>query len=139
MVVFKYLNFLNLCDNIYVASNFERINKMDCLFCAIINGDIPSKKVYEDEYCYAFLDINPQAPVHCLVVPKVHIPSADAINAENSAYVAKIFEAIPKIAKDLGLENGYRLISNVGDDACQSVKHLHYHILGGRKLSENMG
>ena len=112
---------------------------MDCLFCAIINGDIPSKKVYEDDYCYAFLDINPQAPVHCLVVPKAHIPSADAISADNSAYVAKIFEAIPKIAKELGLENGYRLISNVGDDACQSVKHLHYHILGGRKLSENMG
>ena len=112
---------------------------MDCLFCAIINGDIPSKKVYEDEFCYAFLDINPQAPVHCLVVPKAHIASADEINGENCAYVAKIFEAIPKIAKELGLSNGYRLISNIGDDGCQSVKHLHVHILGGRKLSENMG
>ena len=111
---------------------------MDCLFCSIINGDIPSNKVYEDESCYAFLDINPQAPVHCLVVPKVHISSADEINAENSVYVAKIFEAIPKIAKTLGLENGYRIISNVGDDGCQSVKHIHFHILGGRKLPENM-
>jgi len=111
---------------------------MDCLFCSIINGDIPSNKVYEDESCYAFLDINPQAPVHCLVVPKVHISSADEINAENSVYVAKIFESIPKIAKTLGLENGYRIISNVGDDGCQSVKHIHFHILGGRKLPENM-
>ena len=111
---------------------------MDCIFCAIIKGDIPSKKVWEDEICYAFLDINPQAPVHCLVVPKVHISSADEINAENSVYVAKIFEAIPKIAKTLGLENGYRIISNVGDDGCQSVKHIHFHILGGRKLPENM-
>ncbi len=112
---------------------------MDCLFCAIINGDIPSKKVYEDESCYAFLDINPQAPVHCLVVPKCHISSADEITGENSDEVAKIFAAIPKIAKELGLKNGYRIISNVGDDGCQSVKHLHFHILGGKKLTENMG
>lgn len=111
---------------------------MDCLFCSIINGDIPSNKVYEDESCYAFLDINPQAPVHCLVVPKAHIVSADEITAESSVYVAKIFEAIPKIAKALGLENGYRIISNVGDDGCQSVKHIHFHILGGKKLPENM-
>ena len=112
---------------------------MDCLFCAIIAGDIPSKKVYEDEDCYAFLDINPQAPCHCLVVPKAHICSADCITEENALCVAKIFEAIPKIAKLLGLENGYRIISNVGEDGCQSVKHLHFHILGGKKLSENMG
>ena len=111
---------------------------MDCLFCAIIKGDIPSKKVYEDDSCYAFLDINPQAPVHCLVVPKTHIASADEINGENSSSVAAIFEAIPKIAKQLGLSGGYRIISNVGDDGCQSVKHLHFHILGGKKLSENM-
>ena len=111
---------------------------MDCIFCAIINGDIPSKKVYEDEYCYAFHDIDPQAPVHCLVVPKAHIPSADAINEENVSAVSAIFTAIPKIAKELGLENGYRIVSNIGDDGCQSVKHLHFHILGGRKLSENM-
>ena len=112
---------------------------MDCLFCAIINGDIPSKKVWEDEFCYAFLDINPQAPYHALVVPKMHIPSCDAINEENSQYVSKIFEAIPKIAEALGIKNGYRVISNVGEDACQSVKHLHFHILGGKQLSETMG
>ena len=111
---------------------------MDCIFCAIINGDIPSKKVYEDEVCFAFLDINPQAPVHCLVVPKEHIPSADAVTVENSAVVAKIFEAIPVIAKELKLENGYRIVSNIGEDGCQSVKHLHFHILGGTKLTENM-
>ena len=112
---------------------------MDCIFCAIIKGDIPSKKVYEDDNCYAFLDINPQAPVHCLVIPKEHISSANAITAKNSATVAKIFEVIPVIANTLGLANGYRLISNVGDDGCQSVKHLHFHILGGKKLSESMG
>jgi len=111
---------------------------MDCLFCAIINGDIPSKKVYEDESCYAFLDINPQAPVHCLVVPKNHVASADEINEANAAVVAKIFTAIPVIAKELGLANGYRIVSNIGEDGCQSVKHLHFHILGGKKLSENM-
>ena len=111
---------------------------MDCLFCAIIKGDIPSKKVYEDDSCYAFLDINPQAPVHCLVVPKTHIASADEINAENAAAVASIFTAIPKIAKELGLENGYRVVSNVGEDGCQSVKHLHFHLLGGKKLPDQM-
>lgn len=111
---------------------------MDCLFCKIIAGEIPSSKVYEDDYCYAFRDINPQAPVHVLVVPKNHIPSVDGINAENSAVVAKIFEAIPAIAKAEGLDGGYRVISNCGDDACQTVKHLHFHILGGKKLSEKM-
>ena len=111
---------------------------MNCIFCAIINGDIPSKKVYEDDTCYAFLDINPQAPVHCLVVPKEHIASADEINEARSATVAKIFTAIPTIAAQLGLTNGYRIVSNIGDDGCQSVKHLHFHILGGKKLSENM-
>lgn len=111
---------------------------MDCIFCAIIKGDIPSKKVYEDEGCYAFLDINPQAPVHCLVVPKAHIASADAVNADNAGEVAHIFSVIPAIAKELGLENGYRIVSNVGEDGCQSVKHIHFHILGGKKLSENM-
>ncbi|MBE6689217.1 MAG: histidine triad nucleotide-binding protein [Ruminococcaceae bacterium] len=111
---------------------------MDCLFCKIIKGEIPSSKVYEDDVMYAFKDINPQAPVHVLVIPKSHIPSLDGINGENSAVVAKIFEKIPQIAKSLGLENGYRLISNCGDDACQSVKHLHFHIVGGAKLSEQM-
>ena len=112
---------------------------MDCIFCMIIKGDIPSSKVYEDEYCYAFRDINPQAPVHCLVVPKEHIPSVDAVNAENSAVVGHIFTVIPKIASELGLDGGYRVISNVGDDGCQSVKHMHFHILGGAKLSDKMG
>lgn len=112
---------------------------MDCLFCKIIAGDIPSSKVYENEYVYAFKDINPQAPVHILVIPKVHIASADEISAENSAYVAKIFEAIPAIAKEAGLVNGYRVITNCGEDACQTVKHLHFHVLGGKKLPENMG
>ncbi len=111
---------------------------MDCLFCAIIKGEIPSKKVYEDDRCYAFLDINPQAPTHCLVVPKEHIASVDAIRADNADTVAAIFTAIPRIASELGLTNGYRVVSNIGEDGCQSVKHLHFHILGGKKLSENM-
>ncbi len=112
---------------------------MDCIFCRIIAGEIPSSKVYEDERCYAFRDINPQTPVHILVVPKAHIASADEITDENSAYVAAIFEAIPKIAATEGLVNGYRVITNCGDDACQTVKHLHFHIMGGRRLPENMG
>ena len=112
---------------------------MNCLFCAIINGDIPSKKVYEDDKCYAFLDIAPQAPVHCLVVPKEHIASADEISEANAGAVAHIFTVIPKIAESLGLKDGYRIVSNVGENGCQSVKHLHFHILGGKKLNENMG
>lgn len=112
---------------------------MDCLFCKIVKGEIPSNKVYEDEYCLAFHDINPQTPVHVLVIPKTHIPSADGVDADNSACVAKIFEAIPKVAALAGLVNGYRIISNCGEDACQSVQHLHFHIMGGRKLPENMG
>ena len=111
---------------------------MDCLFCSIIKGEIPSKKVYEDGVCYAFADINPQAPVHVLIVPKLHIPSADAVNAENASIVAHIFTKIPEIAKSEGLENGYRVITNVGEDGCQSVKHLHFHLVGGKKLSETM-
>ena len=111
---------------------------MDCLFCSILKGEIPSTKVYEDEAVYAFRDINPQAPTHVLVIPKTHIPSADAITAENSAAVAKVFEAIPKIAKLEGLEQGYRVITNIGENGCQSVKHLHFHVLGGKQLSEKM-
>ena len=112
---------------------------MDCIFCKIIKGDIPSSKVYENEYVYAFRDINPQAPVHILVVPKEHISSVDEITAENSALVARIFEAIPEIAKSEKLAGGYRVITNCGADACQSVKHLHFHILGGAQLVEKMG
>lgn len=111
---------------------------MDCLFCSIINGSIPSTKVYEDDNCYAFRDINPQAPVHCLVVPKAHIESLDNVTNENSATVAAVLVAIPKIAKLLGLSDGYRVISNVGENGCQSVHHLHFHILGGEKLPEKM-
>ena len=112
---------------------------MDCIFCKIAEGTIPSNKVYEDDYCLAFHDINPQTPVHVLVIPKAHISCADDISAENSLYVAKIFEAIPKVAAAAGLKNGYRIISNCGEDACQTVKHLHFHVMGGRKLPENRG
>ncbi len=111
---------------------------MDCIFCKIIAGEIPSNKAYEDSDMLAFHDINPQAPTHILVIPKMHIASADAIAADNAAIVAKIFAKIPAIAAEAGLTNGYRIITNVGEDGCQSVKHLHFHILGGKKLSENM-
>ncbi len=111
---------------------------MDCLFCSIIKGEIPSTKVFENEKVFAFRDINPQAPTHILVVPKVHIPSADAVNGENSTAVAAIFEAIPEIAKAEGLKDGYRIITNIGEHGCQSVKHLHFHVVGGKQLSEKM-
>ncbi|MBE6530071.1 MAG: histidine triad nucleotide-binding protein [Ruminococcaceae bacterium] len=111
---------------------------MDCIFCKIIEGSISSTKVYENENVCAFRDINPMAPVHVLVIPKIHIPSMDGVNNENSKFVAAIFEAIPKIAAAEGLKNGYRVISNCGEDGCQSVKHLHFHILGGKKLPEKM-
>ena len=109
-----------------------------CIFCKIINGEIPSKKAYEDDKILAFHDINPQAPIHILVIPKEHIPSVDGISGENSSTVAYIFEKIPFIAKEAGLSNGYRVISNCGPDACQSVPHLHFHILGGAPLSDKM-
>ena len=111
---------------------------MDCIFCAIITGEIPSTKVWEDEYCYAFKDINPMAKEHTVIVPKAHIESSDKIYAGNSVYVAKIFEAIPKIAEQLGLKDGYRVITNIGEHGCQSVKHLHFHILGGEQLPEKI-
>ena len=110
----------------------------DCTFCKILKGEIPSTKVYENESVYAFRDINPMAPTHILVIPKEHIASADEISEKNSAFVAKIFEAIPKIAAAEGLTNGYRVITNCGSDGCQSVKHLHFHLLGGRKLPETL-
>ena len=122
-----------------IISHFGGKYNMNCIFCKIIAGEIPSAKVYEDELCFAFRDINPQAPTHVLVVPKAHVASADEISAENSKYVAAIFEAIPKIAAAEGLENGYRVITNCGEDACQTVKHLHFHVMGGKKLPENMG
>lgn len=110
----------------------------NCLFCKIAEGAIPSSKVYEDEKILAFRDINPQAPVHILVIPKEHISGADEITDENSGIVAYIFERIPAIAKSTGLTSGYRIISNCGPDACQSVPHLHFHILGGAKLADKM-
>ena len=111
---------------------------MNCLFCKIIAGDIPSTKVYEDDLCYAFRDIAPQAPTHILVVPKAHIESCNGITEENAAVVAHIFTVIPRIAQAEGLENGYRVVSNCGDDAGQTVHHLHFHILGGKKLALEM-
>ena len=110
----------------------------NCLFCKIIAGAIPSTKVYEDDLVLAFRDIAPQAPTHILVIPKAHIPSVDGITAENSAVVAHIFEVIPQIAKAEGLANGYRVVSNCGDDAGQTVHHLHFHILGGKSLALEM-
>ena len=110
----------------------------NCLFCKIIAGDIPSTKVYEDETVFAFRDIAPQAPTHILVIPKAHISGCNGVTAENSAVVAHIFEVIPQIAQAEGLENGYRVVSNCGDDAGQTVHHLHFHILGGKKLALEM-
>ncbi len=111
---------------------------MDCIFCAIAKGEIPSKVAYEDENVFAFYDIAPQAPVHVLVIPKMHISSVDALDESTSDIIARVMLAIPKVAKAAGLTNGYRVISNVGEDGCQSVKHLHFHILGGKKLPETM-
>lgn len=111
---------------------------MDCLFCRIIAGEIPSAKVYEDEKIFAFRDINPQAPVHVLLVPKEHIASAAELSGEQTALVAHIFEVITKLAPELGLENGFRVVTNVGEDGTQSVKHLHFHLIGGKQLNGNM-
>lgn len=110
----------------------------NCLFCKIVAGEIPSTKVYEDEKVLAFRDIAPQAPTHILVIPKAHIPSVNAVTGENSAVVAHIFTVIPRIAAAEGLTGGYRVVSNCGDDAGQTVHHLHFHILGGKKLALEM-
>ena len=110
----------------------------DCLFCKIIAGSIPSAKVYEDETVFAFRDIAPQAPTHILVIPKQHLSCVNDVTTENSAVVAHIFEVIPQIAKAEGLEGGYRVVSNCGDDAGQTVHHLHFHILGGTALDLKM-
>lgn len=108
---------------------------MDCLFCKIIGGEIPSNKVYEDDTVFAFRDIDPQAPVHILIVPKEHIASAKDINEGNSAVVAHIFEVAAKIAKTEGLDDGFRIVNNCGDSAGQTVKHLHFHLMGGREFT----
>ena len=111
---------------------------MDCLFCKIIAGEIPSARVYEDEAVYAFRDISPQAPVHILIVPKHHIGGMDEITPENAACISAIFTAISKIAQAQGLENGYRVVNNCKEDGGQTVFHLHFHLLGGKKLNTNM-
>ena len=109
----------------------------NCIFCKIIGGETPSTKVFEDDLVYAFRDINPQAPVHVLIVPKEHIACANEINEANSAVIAHIFEVIPKIAAAEGLANGYRIINCCGEDGGQTVFHLHFHLLGGKKLGEH--
>ena len=111
---------------------------MDCLFCKIVAGEIPSTKVYEDDKVLAFRDIAPMAPTHLLVIPKTHIGSVAEITADNADLVAHIFTVIPKIAKDEGLDSGYRVVSNCGPDAGQTVHHLQFHILGGKQLSLEM-
>ena len=110
----------------------------NCLFCKIIAGEIPSTKVYEDETVLAFRDIAPQAPTHILVIPKAHIASVAEVTADNSAVIAHIFEVIAKVAEAEGLKDGYRVVSNCGDHAGQTVHHLHFHILGGRQLNLEM-
>ena len=110
----------------------------DCLFCKIAAGEIPSTCLYEDENVFAFRDINPQAPVHFLVIPKTHIGSVAELNPENSAVVAKCFEVIAKVAEQEGLTGGYRVISNCGADAGQTVHHLHFHVLGGAPMGEKI-
>ncbi|MDE6107159.1 MAG: histidine triad nucleotide-binding protein [Oscillospiraceae bacterium] len=106
----------------------------DCLFCKIIAGEIPSNKLYEDELCYAFYDIAPQAPTHFLVIPKVHISSVAEVEESNQATVGHIFTVISKLTKELGLES-YRVVSNIGEQAGQSVPHLHFHVLSGRDMT----
>ena len=110
----------------------------DCLFCKIIRGDIPSTRVYEDDSVYAFRDINPQAPVHVLVIPKKHIPSMDHVDEASDAELAACLRAVRLVAQQEGLAEGYRVVSNCGAHACQSVSHLHFHVLGGKQLTERM-
>ncbi len=107
----------------------------DCLFCNIISGDIPSTKVYEDELCYGFKDISPLAPVHILVIPKLHLSSVSEISEDNCSIIGHIFSVIPKIAQQQGIEE-YRVVSNCGESAGQSVFHLHFHVLGGKTLDQ---
>ncbi len=108
---------------------------MDCLFCSIAKGEIPSTKIYENEWVYAFLDIDPQAPFHAIVIPKEHIASAADINADNSFLVAKVFEAVAEIAKNQNLEQGFRVVNNCGEHGGQTVGHIHFHLLARRNLA----
>ncbi len=107
---------------------------MDCLFCKIVRGEIPSTKIYETDEVYAFADIDPKAPFHAIIIPKVHIGSADEINENNSHLIAKVFEVAAKIAKQENLENGYRIVNNCGADGGQTVGHIHFHLLARRNL-----
>lgn len=107
---------------------------MDCIFCKIAKGEIPSKKAYEDDKLLAFYDLDPQAPVHILIIPKEHISSVMELTCENSSIVAYIFETAAKLAKELGLDNGFRVVNNCGPDGGQTVQHLHFHLLGGRSM-----
>ena len=109
---------------------------MDCVFCKIIDGTIPSRKVYEDDKMLAFYDIEPAAPVHIVMVPKAHIASADELNSENIDYIAHIFSKVGEIAKSVGLENGYRVVNNCGPDGGQTVFHIHFHLMGGKTLGK---
>lgn len=107
---------------------------MDCIFCKIARNEIPSEKLYEDDEIVAFNDLEPQAPVHVLIIPKAHISSANEITEENSDIIGKIFMVAAKIAKEQGLNKGYRIVNNCGEDGGQTVQHLHFHLLGGRKM-----
>lgn len=108
---------------------------MDCLFCKIANGEIPSTKVYEDDLVYSFLDIAPQAPIHIIIIPKVHISSANELTEENAGVVAHIYTVAAKIAKEQGFaDKGYRIVNNCGEDGGQTVGHIHFHLLAGRNL-----
>ena len=113
----------------------EETKMADCIFCSIANHDIPTDPIYEDELIIAFNDLEPQAPVHFLVVPKKHIESLDAATDEDSELISHIMLTIPKLAAEQGLDAGYRVVINTGDEGGQTVKHLHFHILGKRKMT----
>ena len=110
----------------------------NCLFCKILKGEIPSEKVYENDYVYAFRDINPQAPSHVLVIPRKHFGSLDKIDTADDRELAECLRAVSHIAAAEKLTGGYRVVSNCGPDACQSVHHLHFHILGGAQMADRM-
>lgn len=113
---------------------------MDCIFCKIVAGEIPSRKAFENERILVFHDIAPMAPVHLLAIPKVHIASAAELTADNSSVVSEIFEVIARLAREMGLDkSGFRIVTNCGEDGCQSVHHLHFHLLGGKKLPADLG
>lgn len=112
---------------------------MNCIFCKIINGEIPSQKVYEDDKILAFKDIAPMASMHIVIIPKKHVESCNEINEDNAREISYLFSKIPFIAEKVGIKkSGYRIVTNCGDDAWQSVKHIHFHMLGGEKLAENL-